>query len=70
MLAKFADLVKRGASGSRGRRRVTPVVAAAAKICIVQSVYNVFFAVPWRVIACQWKNGGFSATVLRPQFHL
>lgn len=62
------DLLYRGLAAWLGD--TTSVGVIAAKICIDQFVYNVFFAAPYGVIAYQWKNSGFSSAVLRESFSL
>ncbi|MEP6956152.1 MAG: hypothetical protein ABI883_04950 [Chthoniobacterales bacterium] len=60
------DLLYRGLAGWLGDTASLPVVAA--KICVDQFIYNVFFAAPYGVIAYQWKNSGYSSAVLRGSF--
>ena len=57
------DFLYRGLAALLGDTASVPVVAA--KICIDQFGYNVFFAAPYGVLAYQWKNSGFSFPVLR-----
>ena len=60
------DLMYRGLAACLGDQATVGVVAA--KICIDQFVYNVFFAAPYTVIAYEWKNSGFSFAALRGCF--
>ncbi len=60
------DLLYRGLAALLGNEPTVGVVAA--KICIDQFGYNVFFAAPYGVIAYEWKNSGFSFAVLRGCF--
>ncbi len=60
------DLMYRGLAAGLGDQATVGVVAA--KICIDQFVYNVFFAAPYTVIAYEWKNSGFSFAALRGCF--
>ena len=60
------DLLYRGLAALLGDHASVAVVAA--KICIDQFVYNVFFAAPYTVIAYEWKNSGFSVATLRGCF--
>jgi hypothetical protein len=62
------DLMYRGLAAWLGDQATVGVVAA--KICIDQFVYNVFFAAPYTVIAYEWKNSGFSFAALRGCFTL
>lgn len=57
------DYLYRGLAALLGDTGSIPVVAA--KICIDQFGYNVFFAAPYGVLAYQWKNSGFSFAALR-----
>ena len=57
------DLMYRGLAAWLGDTASVPVVAA--KICIDQFGYNVFFAAPYGVLAYQWKNSGYSFAQLR-----
>jgi hypothetical protein len=57
------DFLYRGLAALLGDTASVPVVAA--KICIDQFVYNVFFAAPYSVLAYHWKNSGFDVAALR-----
>jgi hypothetical protein len=57
------DFLYRGLAALLGDSASVPVVAA--KICIDQFVYNVFFAAPYSVLAYHWKNSGFDFRALR-----
>ncbi|MBA3387384.1 MAG: hypothetical protein M3505_04720 [Verrucomicrobiota bacterium] len=57
------DFLYRSLAALLGDRATLPVVAA--KICIDQFGYNVFFAAPYGVLAYQWKNSGFGSGELR-----
>ncbi|MBA3762292.1 MAG: hypothetical protein H0X04_02970 [Chthoniobacterales bacterium] len=59
----MVDFLYRGLAAMLGDRATLPVVAA--KICIDQFGYNVFFAAPYGVLAYQWKNSGFASGELR-----
>ena len=60
------DFLYRGLAALLGDTATVPVVAA--KICIDQFVYNVFFAAPYSVLAYHWKNSGFNFGALRRAF--
>ncbi len=53
------DLLYRGLARLLGDEATFSVVAA--KICIDQFGYSMFFAAPYEVIAYEWKNSNFSA---------
>jgi hypothetical protein len=59
----LVDLMYRGMAAWLGDTPSPPVVAA--KICIDQFGYNIFFAAPYGVLAYQWKNSGYSFAELR-----
>jgi hypothetical protein len=62
----LVDLLYRGEAALLGDVVTLPVVAA--KICIDQFGYNVFFAAPFGVLAYEWKNNGISTRPVRDLF--
>src|SRR5205814_1968916 len=64
----LVDLLYRGEARLLGDVVTAPVVAA--KICIDQFGYNVFFAAPFGVLTYEWKNSGMSLRPVRDLFTL
>jgi hypothetical protein len=62
----LVDLLYRGEAALLGDVTALPVVAA--KICLDQFGYNVFFAAPFGVLTYEWKNNGVSLRPVRDLF--
>jgi hypothetical protein len=62
----LVDILYRGEAALVGDAATVPVVAA--KICLDQFGYNVFFAAPFGVLTYEWKNSGVSLRPVRDLF--
>ena len=62
----LVDLLYRGEAALLGDVVRLPVVAA--KICLDQFGYNIFFAAPFGVLTYEWKNRGISLQPVRDLF--